>query len=66
MSEIFYIIAPVFVIAAIGYAIEKYSSGFDTDTLSRLAMWIGTPSLVFYSLTNTELPNEQLAGTMLV
>ncbi len=59
--EIFEIIAPIFVVAALGFLFEKRGPSFDSTTLSRLALWIGTPCLVFSSLTNTALPDEALA-----
>ncbi len=59
--EILNIIAPVFVVAGIGFFLEIRGIGFQPKTLSRLAMLIGTPSLVFSSLTGTTLPDESLA-----
>lgn len=58
--EILEIIAPVFVVAGIGFFLEYRGVGFHTETLSRLAMMIGTPCLVFSSLTSTSLPDESL------
>ena len=59
-SEILNIIAPVFIVAGIGFFLEFRGVGFQSETLSRLAMLIGTPCLVFSSLTNTALPDESL------
>ena len=59
-SEILNIIAPVFVVAGLGFVLEYRGVGFQSESLSRLAMLIGTPSLVFSSLTNTDLPDESL------
>lgn len=59
-SEILNIIAPVFVVAGIGFFLEYRGIGFHSESLSRLAMMIGTPCLVFSSLTKTELPDESL------
>lgn len=59
-SEILSIIAPVFVVAGIGFFLEYRGIGFHSETLSRLAMLIGTPSLVFSSLTSTALPDDSL------
>lgn len=65
-AEIFQIIVPIFVIASIGYFIEASGKGFNTESMSRLVMWVGTPALVFASLTDTELPNETLGRIALI
>lgn len=59
-TEILNIIAPIFLIAGLGYAMEATGRGFHPGSLTRLVMWIGTPSLVFSSLTRTELPTDDL------
>ena len=59
-SEILNIIAPVFVVAGIGFFLEYRGIGFHSESLSRLAMMIGTPALVFSSLTSTALPDDSL------
>ncbi len=59
-NEILNIIAPVFIVAGIGFFLEFRGVGFQSETLSRLAMLIGTPCLVFSSLTNTALPDDSL------
>jgi len=59
-SEILNIIAPVFIVAGIGFFLEFRGVGFHSETLSRLAMVIGTPALVFSSLTSTALPDGSL------
>ena len=64
--EILDIIAPVFVVAGIGFFLEYRGIGFQQETLSRLAMMIGTPCLVFSSLTNTALPDDSLARIVLI
>lgn len=58
--EIINIIAPVFIVAGIGFFLETRGIGFQSETLSRLAMLIGTPCLVFSSLTNTALPDDSV------
>lgn len=59
-AEIFSVIAPIFVIVAIGYIIERTTKGFHTETLSRLVLLVGTPSLVFSSLTKSDLPGVEI------
>lgn len=63
--EIFNVVAPVILIAFIGYLFERRGHGFHAASLSRLVMFIGTPSLVFSSLTSTPLPPGDLAHTMM-
>ncbi len=65
-SEILNIIAPVFVVAGIGFFLEYQGIGFHSETLSRLTMLIGTPSLVFSSLTGTALPDDSLARIVVI
>ena len=60
ISEILNIIGPVFIVAGIGYLLEYKGVGFQSESLSRLTMMIGTPCLVFSSLTNTALPDDSL------
>jgi hypothetical protein len=52
-SELFSIIAPVFVCAIIGFAWSKKGIAFPTDTLRPLIVYLGAPCLVFSSLTTT-------------
>lgn len=66
ISEILNIIAPVFVVAGIGFFLEYRGIGFQQESLSRLAMLIGTPSLVFSSLTSTNLPDDSLARIVMI
>ena len=65
-SEIINIIAPVFIVAGIGFLLEYRGVGFQSETLSRLAMLIGTPSLVFSSLTATTLPDDSLVRVVAI
>ena len=65
-GEILNIIAPVFVVAGIGLFLEYKGIGFQSETLSRLAMMVGTPSLVFSSLTSTTLPDDSLLRLSLI
>ncbi|MEM6634639.1 MAG: AEC family transporter [Pseudomonadota bacterium] len=60
-TEIFQIVAPVFVVVGIGFFLEWRGMGFHAESLSRLAMLLGTPALVFSSLTGTALPDDSLA-----
>lgn len=65
-SEILNIIAPVFAVAGIGFFLEIRGIGFQSETLTRLVMLIGTPSLVFSSLTSAALPDDSLARAVAI
>ncbi|MBT8416327.1 MAG: AEC family transporter [Silicimonas sp.] len=65
-GEILNIIAPVFVVAGIGFFLEYRGIGFHSETLSRLAMMVGTPCLVFSSLTGTSLPDDSLLRIVII
>ena len=55
------VIVPVFAVAGIGFFLEFRGIGFQSETLTRLVMLIGTPSSGFSSLTSTDLPDDSLA-----
>ncbi len=65
-AEILNIIAPVFIVAGIGFFLEYRKFGFHSESLSRLAMMIGTPSLVFSSLTGTTLADDSLLRIVVI
>ena len=54
-------VAPVFVIAGIGFAWVKREQPFDNDTVSALVMYIGSPCLIFSSLTTNAPSLDTLA-----
>lgn len=60
MADIFGVIAPILIIAAIGYALDKGGAGLKSETLSTLTLMVGTPALVFSTLTGTEVSNAML------
>ncbi len=49
------IIAPIFVCAALGYAWARTKRTWDTEFVTTLTYYIGTPCLVFSTLTSTPL-----------
>lgn len=65
-SEILNIIGPVFLVAGIGFFLEFRGVGFQRESLSRLTMLVGTPCLVFSSLTNTVLPDDSLLKIVVI
>jgi len=60
IGELVGVIAPLLLMTAIGYWIEKAGPNLETKSMSMLVMMVGTPALVFSSLTSTELPEQVL------
>ena len=54
------IIAPISLIILIGFGLAKKTDNIDTLGMSRLAMQVGTPALVFSTLTTTDIPSAVL------
>ncbi|NVK19152.1 MAG: AEC family transporter [Methylocystaceae bacterium] len=54
-SEIFSILAPVFVCVGIGYGWSKSGRAFDTPMVTTIVTYFATPCLVFYALSKVEL-----------
>ncbi|MBA1200343.1 AEC family transporter [Pseudomonas capeferrum] len=55
MAELFAVLAPVFIVAGIGYGWARSGHAYPTDFIARLVMTIGTPSLVLSTLSRTHL-----------
>jgi predicted permease len=55
LAELFAVLAPVFIVAGIGFAWARSGHAYPTDFIARLVMTIGTPSLVLSTLSRTEL-----------
>ena len=51
--KIFEVIFPVFFVIGIGYYIGKKNPKFDTDFITNFAGNIGTPAMIFYTVTTT-------------
>ncbi len=60
IGELAGVIAPILLMAAIGYWIQKAGPNLETKSMSTLVMMVGTPALVFSSLTSTDLPEAVL------
>jgi hypothetical protein len=58
--EVLSVIAPVFIIASVGYFWVRRKLPFDNSTISSLVMYIGSPCLVYTSLTNNQAGKEEL------
>ena len=57
------IVVPVFVCAIIGFVWAKLGKAFDSETITGLTVQIGTPCLVFDTLTRLDLSLHDF-GTM--
>jgi malate permease and related proteins len=63
IEEVLTVVTPVFVIAGIGYVWIKRAQPFDNDTIGTLVMYIGSPCLIYSSLT-TNAPSLEVLGQM--
>ncbi len=61
-AQLFAIIAPVFVCAAIGFVWGWMGKPFETDFVTRLVTNIGTPCLIASALTGLHLTLDELGG----
>jgi predicted permease len=59
-QALFDILAPISLIILIGFLLGKKSDKIDTVGMSRLAMLVGTPALVFSTLTTTTITSNVL------
>jgi predicted permease len=59
-GALFEILAPIALIVLIGYWLARSTEKIDTVQISSLVMLVGTPALVFSTLTTTELPSAVL------
>jgi hypothetical protein len=60
------IVAPVFLLAAIGYAWVRFLGwGYDVEFVTRLAMTLSIPCLIFMALTRSEVDPAVLRDTVL-
>lgn len=59
-SALFDILAPIGLVVLIGYCLAKATGNIDTVAISSVVMLVGTPSLVFSTLTTTDLPSAVL------
>lgn len=61
LQEIFTVVAPVFIIAGVGYIWIRREQPFDNLTVSSLVMYVGSPCLIYSSLTTNAPGLETLA-----
>ncbi len=61
-SDLFAIVAPVFLTAAIGFAWARSGRVFDTDFVTGIVLTVATPCLVFSSLTRLDVSLQTLGA----
>ena len=69
IAEVAAVLAPVFVLAAIGYGWRLTGAPFDMPFVTRIIMYVAGPCLVFSSLSQLTLPLGQfwqMVGAMIV
>lgn len=59
--ELLSVVAPVFVIALVGFVWVRAGAPFDERSISRIVLNVGIPCLVFRSLTGLDMPADELA-----
>lgn len=65
-ADIFSIVAPVLICAAIGYAWARLGRPYDVSLITLLISNVGAPCLVFHSLTNLTVSISEVSTMMLV
>ncbi len=63
LAELFAVMAPVLIVAGIGYAWARSGQPYPTDFVARLVLNVGTPCLVLSTLSRTEV-DAQAFGQM--
>lgn len=59
------IVAPVFILAAVGFAWVKSGWAYEVEFVTRLAMTLSVPALIFVALMKAEISNETLSALFL-
>lgn len=55
LASLFAVLAPVFIVAGIGYGWARRGLDYPTEFIARIVMTVGTPSLVLSTLSRTQL-----------
>lgn len=55
LASLFAVLAPVFIVAGIGYGWARRGLYYPTEFIARIVMTVGTPSLVLSTLSRTQL-----------
>jgi malate permease and related proteins len=64
VTALFQIVAPVFALAAIGYAWVRMDLAYDTAFVTRLSMTVSIPCLIFMALVRTDVDPRLLGDTV--
>lgn len=64
LTEIFAIIAPIFICAALGYGWARSGTPFESQFVSRLVMNIGAPCLIVGTLGKVDMPASHFIETV--
>ena len=62
---VFQIVAPVFILAAIGFAWVKIGWSYEIDFVTRLAMTLSVPALIFVALMKANISADTLSNLFL-
>jgi len=65
VAALFQIVAPVFVLAGIGFAWVRMDLAYDTAFVTRLSMTVSIPCLIFMALVRTDVDPRLLGDTVL-
>lgn len=65
LASLFAVLAPVFIVAAIGFIWARRGHAYPTDFIASLVMTVGTPSLVLSTLHRTRLDPTAFASMAL-
>lgn len=55
LAELFAVMAPIFIVAGVGYFWMRFGQAYPTDFITRLILNIGAPCLVLSTLSNSEV-----------
>ena len=59
---VFQIVAPVFILAAIGFAWVKCGWNYEIEFVTRLAMTLSVPALIFVALMKANITADTLSN----
>ena len=59
------VLFPVFFVIGVGYYLGKKDPNFDTTFITNFAGNIGTPAMIFYTITTTGITLAMLSTTFL-
>ncbi|WNW10259.1 AEC family transporter [Pseudomonas sp. DTU_2021_1001937_2_SI_NGA_ILE_001] len=65
LASLFAVLAPVFIVAGIGYGWARRGHSYPTDFIARVVMTIGTPALVLSTLSRTRLDSAAFTSMAL-